>query len=411
MKTLFTLSIFLLAISIKAQDFVEISVGQGYSNQTHYSLSTQTDRSISNEAWDIAFSALGQQDAGVFINESATFMSPQLQLYVLRGVSWEDDITNAATYEDSTALYNPEMNWAEGAFNTTKDPSSHFDFGWGAYNPQTHKIEGNTVYLVKQRNATYLKLMIDELAGGIYTFRYANLDGSNEKVATVDKSDSAGSLIHYSFGTSEVVDIPTDSDIVFQRYTTPLDAGGNIVEYTVTGVLLQPGVEAVAIRGVDPTAINAEDYDDQYSSQPNTIGYDWKSFDFTEGWSVETDRTYLVKNRDGAIYQLTFVDFEGSSTGTSTVEIIEVSKPSSTSTLPIPAELTTYPNPTTDFVTIGFPKDLSFDYTIYDQRGQVMTIGSSRTNSKIDMQMLSSGTYFISIEGAQIRSTKQVFVR
>ena len=52
--------------------------------------------------------------------------------------------------------------------------------------------------------------------------------------------------------------------------------------------------------------------------QPNIIGHDWKDFDLgTFTWEVFDDLVYFIETPDNDIWQLQFIDFEGSSTGVS----------------------------------------------------------------------------------------------
>src|SRR5689334_21506656 len=50
----------------------QLSTGAGYSKFAYYKLADGSSQQVPNEAWDIAFSNLNTQAAGVFINESTT---------------------------------------------------------------------------------------------------------------------------------------------------------------------------------------------------------------------------------------------------------------------------------------------------------------------------------------------------
>ena len=56
---------------LSAQTFQQISTGAGYLRQSYVNLASGTEKQVLNTAWDIAFTVYGQQDGGIFINESA----------------------------------------------------------------------------------------------------------------------------------------------------------------------------------------------------------------------------------------------------------------------------------------------------------------------------------------------------
>ncbi|MFT6337896.1 MAG: hypothetical protein ACI86M_002263 [Saprospiraceae bacterium] len=413
MKRIFTLITltYLFTASICAQ-IDQISVGPSYSQQAYYSLSTGETEIVANDAWDISFSAIGQQDAGVFFNESTSFMSAPMQVFVTDITDWSEDIVSTETYVDSVALYNPENNWTEGAFNTVKDPTSQLDYGWGAYNPQTNTVEGTKVFVIKKRDGSFFKMQVESLSGGTYTMNYADLDGSNEITYEINKADAENGMIHFSFATDDIVEMPTDYDLIFQRYTTPLDAGdGSFIEYTVTGVLLANGTEAVLVDGVDPTSVIESDYDDQYTSLPTTIGHSWKYFDFSIGWVIDEDRTQFVKTADNDIYQLTFYDFEGSSTGITTLERTFITSVSTKEQTISDIRLAVFPNPTTDYFHVESEEDFTINITISNMSGQVIKRLESRTNTKTSVIELPLGIYNVSIQSPESITIKRLVVR
>lgn len=408
----FLLILYLLTYMVTNAQVEQVSVGKSYSHQAFYKLSTGEVIQVPNEAWDIAFSNAGAQDAGIFINESSTFMTNPLKLYVAEETDWSTDIADVSKFTDDKILYNQELNWTEGAFNSIKDTSSTLDYGWGKYNLNKHFIEGNKIYVVKKRNGPFIKLQILQLKGGVYSFRYADLDGANEVNATASKNEAGENpLIYFSFETGSKVDMPSDYDLVFQRYTTPINNGtGTIIEYTVTGVLLAPHVTAVVADGVDPSTVLESDYSNLYSATPNTIGYDWKTFDFASGWIIDDDRANFVKTSDGSIYKIVFYDFEGSSSGIVTLEKTEIETVSS-SEVPLPElKVFIYPNPTTDFIHFkGQQNDL--DIGVYDDLGRLVLSKKIKQNSpQVSLNHLQSGQYTIVVSNLGIFTQHHIIV-
>lgn len=322
-EVLLTLVAIAILNGLSAQEFIEVSYGASYSNQAYYQLEDNAVATVSNDAWDIAFTTAGLQDAGIFINEAAESMGEGLELYLAP----TDDFADNISPEDLTErLLNSEDSWNYGAFNSMRDASNQLDYGWGTYDPGSGSVSGTAVFVIKFRDGSYRKLQIVSLSGTVYNFKHAELDGSDEISLTLDKAAFPNSsLAFFSLSEGGVVDaIPGTSewDLFFTRYTTPLDdGGGNMLDYTLTGVLSGPGIEVAQADGVDPITVAYEDYEAALSTELDVIGYDWKEFDLgTFMWNLPADRVYFVKTTDGKIWKLFFLDFEGSSTGTTIFE-------------------------------------------------------------------------------------------
>lgn len=358
-KNLLSISITLSTVMmLSAQNYIQVAVGAGYAQQAYYNLSDNAVTQIANESWDVAFTTFGFADVGISINESTTSVTgmpaPELLLYLAPTNDFLDTI-----HVDSLTnrLYNDESSWENGALNGVATPSDPFDFGWGSYNINNHTLNGTRVFVIKLRNESYKKFMIESFAGGAYNLKYANLDGSDEQHASIAKTDFSNSpLALFSFETGATLPATGAWDLVFCRYTTPLDDGtGNILEYPVTGVLSAPGIEVAKAINIDPATVEYSAYVDSFKPELDAIGYDWKSFSFTSGWVIPNDLVYFVKAQDNVIWKLVFIDFEGSSTGVSTFEKTEVGVLSSIKNRNSNfAEASVYPNPIIDEATVAF---------------------------------------------------------
>lgn len=371
-----------------------VSVGAGYSQQAFYNIGTGEVTTIANEAWDIAFSNLGAIDAGILVNEGATYGEEGLKVYLAPTEDWTDEITDVIQFSEAKPLYNADLDWSEGAFNTVKDPESPFDYGWGAYDPATHAVVGTKVYVIQKRDGTFMKFQVTDLTGGVYNFRYADLDGGNEETASVTKGEDSPAIIRFSFENKETIEIPHAYDLIFARYSQPLDPGdGNLIDYSVTGVLLAPGTEAVVADDVDVDTVNEEDYADDYTSNVNVIGHEWKFFDFSQGWVLDEDRAQFVKTRTGDVYKVVFYDFEGSATGTTTLGKEFVRMVSSTDVVSAELGIKVFPNPCVNYLTIDRP-GTDVQVTIFDNNGrQVLSQNLLGNNERIDVAHLQSGIY------------------
>ena len=322
MKHIYIFGLLLLAsASLQAQAFVELACGANYANQAYYRLSDDQTTILANTSWDLAFTANGFQDAGVFINESSassfTAPLPELEAYAA-GVEFFDDFIDPVSLEDRR--YNDEESWLYGALNTDRDPLNPFDFGWGLYNPMTNQVVGNKVWVLKLRNGAYKKFMIDSVVLTTYHIRWADLDGSNLQTMAINKNNHMDAGFAYlSIQNNQILaNPPKDWDFFWGRHTDPLDDGaGGIIEYMVTGVLTGPGIQVAEADDVDIIEVDyvTGNYADSLSDSPKVIDHDWKYFDFSTGWNIDPDRVFFVKTRDDHVWKIIIIDFEGSSTG------------------------------------------------------------------------------------------------
>jgi hypothetical protein len=129
----FSLLITVTLSQLSAQSIQEISTGAGYRKQSYINLLAGTQKQVDNTSWDIAFTVYGQQDAGVFLNESAGSSMgqplPQAILYDAQTTAFSDQ-PDPATLTDYR-LFNTEKSWTYGAFNETRDPGDIFDYRLG----------------------------------------------------------------------------------------------------------------------------------------------------------------------------------------------------------------------------------------------------------------------------------------
>jgi len=405
---LFLLSIITLITigATYAQEFDQISVGSSYSDQTFYDLETGEKTTIDGDTWDIAFSVFGFQDAGVFINEAAPSMGVELELYDLGFEDFDVQVSQADVID---RLYNSDKSWMNGAFNEGRDMSDFTDFGWGFYNPATMSVDGLKLFAIKLRNGQFLKFKVEGLAGTKYTFRYANLDGSNEQSVTFDKLDYSGNhMAYFSFASEQMMDLePAGWDLVYKRYSSPVVAGPDeILNYVVTGILTADGVKVAQADGIDPVTVVESDYSNDYTTDIDVIGFDWKDIDITTfQWSLILDRVYYVKTKDNNTYKLHFIDFEGSSTGVATFEKTEVMSTSTDEVLGQSVSIgNIFPNPTSGTFSLNYTSDLAgfMNLEIYGLDGRRMyskeiQVQAGENNININ-DFNGAGTYFVKLD-------------
>ena len=309
-KIVIAAALFTTINGISQQVDDNVSVQTGYTNQVYYSFQNGEVSNVINNDWDIAF------DVSTFGAGIRTNGQVGIELYTT-----PYDTTQWANI-DTTGMDNwivnldSDKNWGEGAFNADYDVNNSSDLGWGLYSSITHFIVGNKTFILKYADGSVKKIWIKLLASGNYTFVYSDLDNTNVINQTITKSTYTGkNFVYYSLTSDSEIDTEPNSsdwDIVFTKYVTEVGPG---MPYAVTGVLLNNGVTAYKDATVET---NNATFNNSIGLETdiNTIGYNWKSYDFNAGGYVLDDSaTYFVQTVDGDIWSIGFTGFDGSITG------------------------------------------------------------------------------------------------
>lgn len=181
----------------------------------------------------------------------------------------------------------------------------------------------------------FKKIVFTSLSSGVYTFKYANMDGTDQKIFSISKNPSKN-FVYFSFsdGGKEVMAEPQKNswDFVFTQYSTTLYTGQGIpTPYFVRGVLSnRNGVEVALDSLIGFTNITGADITNlQFSVKSDAIGYDWKSVKI-EGtaatYAVRLKNTYVIKSTSGLFYKLRFTGFfnDQGSPGYPRFEVVEL---------------------------------------------------------------------------------------
>ena len=275
MIRLFTLVVaaFSFSLCLNAQDVVydQLSMGQGYENMLFYSLDNGLVGEAPMAGWDLSFDI---RPMGSTVNINCG-MGHTLYPF---GAIEEWDNASVEGWEPTEPYRNDHTSWSQGAFNQGNDPSDSFDLGWGIYDMVTHTVNTDRMYVLALPSGEYKKIAILSLVSGVYTFKYANMDGSEETQSTIDKSNYPGKLcVYYNLQNHETLDYePAGAwDFIAMRY---LDNIGDGVYYGVTGVLVNSGVSTQQKDGLfDPFSDGSYD-SELLSDSTNAIGHDWKAY-------------------------------------------------------------------------------------------------------------------------------------
>lgn len=284
-----------------------VSTGGGYTNQVFYKLSDGSRTIALNEEWDLGFQT-GLMTAGIHFNNVATnkfiYVYPNA---TANDLAFEDfDTTGYTTWKQ---LYNTETSWDNGALNTTA-AGSQFDYGWGNYDVVTHGLVGDSLYLVKKGSTLYKLWIKAKPATNKYYFRYADFNGTVDKLDSIECNNySAKNLIYYNLTSGQIVDRePTDWQLLFTRYFTTIQGQ----YYRVAGALSNAGVQVAQVGGLADTANFTDTTGAPFSTDINIIGSDWKTINGNnDGYNILDSTVYFVLTQNNELYKIIMTDFDG----------------------------------------------------------------------------------------------------
>ncbi len=408
------------AITSQAQTTVNDSVilGAGYANQTWYSLANDEQGSAPKNEWDLAFNVKATS-APVYINSA-------------NGVTlwnYPKDDTSGWAAIDTNGLstwqtrVNSDTSWVEGAMGRYSDTSNAFDLDWGIYDMNNgHIVSGDSLYIIKLNNGAFKKLWMQKLASGVFYFKYANIDGTDEKSATITKADYTGkNFAYYSLQNNAAKNrepLSANWDLLFTQYTSEMQG----MTIAVTGVLQNSGVRVAQANKIANTAAYNDYSALDFSSNINIIGSDWKTYDYQNSvYKIKDSVVYFVKPATGTdVWKMIY-------TGFSNVDgKIVFSKEKLVSTTILDAkgnsvtELALYPNPASgQAVTVAYNIVKSVgnaEIKVYDLKGAIVLKDQLKSQAglhtyQIPASGFTPGMYVVTIATEQGSTQQRLIVR
>jgi hypothetical protein len=314
-KAILFVALVMVTAGLFAQTEKEVITGAGYANDVYYSLENGTVDTAARSNWDIAFTTEQFQHVSILANNGSG-----VELYTFTPgdtSAWADLDTTGMVWDP---MYNSTETWSEGAFTRNYIPGDDFDYGWGRYSMLTHEISGDSLFLIKTLAGDTLKLLIQKRSpmANTWEFKFANLDGSDEKTVFINSADyKTKSFVYYSLDNKEFIDrepATADWDLLFTKYVAmiPTDEG-ELVPYKVTGVLNnEDHILAQEVRepGLDQSTHNSFE-ESEFTSNISIIGSDWKEFDMgAMGYVVDADRVFFVKDINEKVHKLVITGFD-----------------------------------------------------------------------------------------------------
>ncbi|MCS6904701.1 MAG: T9SS type A sorting domain-containing protein [Bacteroidia bacterium] len=293
-----------------------VTLGAGYIDDVYYSLEKGFKKSVKRGDWDIAF--MVNPSSSILVNTAEQRMLYKLPYAVNQ---WKQ-VDTTGHIRNQNRLVNSSKSWYNGAFNRTASGASN-DIGWAVYDIFTHSLKGDSLYAISLPGKVWKKLMIEGREQGIYTFRFANLDGSEEMLRSVNVREYQNQLfIYFSILRNEFLPpdrepLPKEWDLLFTKYmheyeNVPIQEETRF--YPVTGALLNPSLQGAKV--ITTTPKNAKWQEANFTPQADIVGFDWKTFNNqTMQWQLDYNRVYFVKDHNNSVWRLYFTDFTGSRSG------------------------------------------------------------------------------------------------
>ena len=430
LKSLLLFPVVALGLQTNAQTWVADSVqmGPGYGNDVYYSLKNDSVGAAVNTNWHLGFEMIPAYGSVAII---ANHVQGAVKVYSLhKTVSSFNTLTFPADTLTRTQLTNTDTSWDWGALNMNTS-GVVFDYGWGKYNPTTHYVEGDSLYMLSVGNGPatkYYKMLVNlyhstPTTDIYYAFRIAELDGSNEYLDTVRKAGYENkNFAYFNITTNSIFNREPDRetwDVLFTRYmeyVTP-PGGGAKVPYPVSGVLSNIGVTVAEARKMNPdTATHGWR---TYNRSINEIGSDWKVFNNTT-FQYEYDTvSYFVKATDAAIYQIKFTSFS-SSTGKFVFAKRMVAFPASVGQVSnYIARHSIVPNPASNEASLLLESNeavATARFMVTDITGKVMVNTTTALNKglnalQVNTSNYTAGTYFVTISNGAWTVTEKLVVQ
>ncbi len=409
--------LFLCAGNIFSQRVIDtINMEPGYAKQVFYHIPSGKKHSSSLTQWHFAHTTL-LMDNAIRLNHMAGVFA-YVYPYGDNSAYGNFDTTGWATWQKP---YNDMKSESLGALNQQKDPNNQWDFSWGVYDPGSHLVKGDSLYLITVGSGANMKLYkfmpIQQDKNGDFIFQFGPIDEALGTPDTVKTSKSDGGMFkYYNFTLDQQVAIETaggDWHLNFNRYydLVPAPGTGDLVMYPTNGVESKRGVEVAYANGVNFEDIlsSPQMYIDMANSDTaiasgngfttglTRVGGDWKFFNGSS-FVVVPKKNYIVKVA-GAIgseyWAIRFLTFEGQGTGRMTLERSKLGELATNKEI-AQTVLGMFPNPSSDKVILSVNHSELTGIAIYSMTGvKTQSFDANGTQFEINVSGLNPGQYII----------------
>lgn len=403
--------------------------GSTFANDVYYRMDYNGARKTEpNDNWHLAFAAgAGGRSAAVLANSAGTDIEV-FALSVPANTKFGTNLIADTVGKRSTPLYNDFTTWQVGALNA--DGAGHPDYGWGEYDPLTHNLSGNKVYLVTTPN-THYQVWVEEyiaLAGPTQSWKFhvADIDGSNRKdeQITIQSGGFTNKLFaYYDLETKTVVNREPDNnqwDLIFTRY---MDEAAPGMMYPYTGILNNYAVTVAELRDIDAdTAMFHDNY--LLDEEADIVGRDWKQNGAPTGNEYQLNKVcWFIQSRNNSIYQMeiTYATTGGGGAKIGFRKRLSVwnNPPLSVNNVAATANaLNIYPNPAAYATNLLITAEQAAEAQVMvtDVTGRIVkrsqvTLNAGLNALKLNTNELSNGLYIVSITNGDWKIAEQLSVQ
>ncbi|MEL6393791.1 MAG: T9SS type A sorting domain-containing protein, partial [Bacteroidota bacterium] len=277
------------------------------------------------------------------------------------------------------------------------------------FSPGTISFDGNQVF----QPSTVFEMDVDGIAVGEADL--VDVDGS------IDLSNiNLEVAVSYTPTDGDEVTIITANSIIGSFATTDLPPGWSVIIDESVRLIYDAGALPVEVlffmavevdQGVELAwATSAELNNEGFIVLHSVDGTNWRNIGFVNGnGNTSENSSYLFEHVDPSLgdnyYRLRQMDFDGQWSD-SEIRIVQYGG------LPEGFALTVYPNPSADFTYIDLPSQhLAGEVIVSNQAGQVVmrsVISENQSRLTLDLLPYAAGTYVITIELGQFRSSTRV---
>lgn len=271
---------------------VVIEIGFPYLNQVYYDCETnKVVKTNTKYDWDFSFEC-SPNGSHILLNNATGMLAanfgntPFSSVTSIIGVTWLWDNPNGNL--DSTAF----GNW----------------------------ITTNNVYVIDRQyddlgnHRGYRKIQFIDVNTLTYTFKSANLDGSNEQIITLYKNSSIN-FIHFSFNNGgQTLSLEPEKnswDLLFTNHHHKFD--NLTLPFVLTQTLTNKFNDVMVAEDNNSNFFNITLKDTSnytFTNYWNEIGYDWKIRNSADNsFTIDANKSFIVKTTQGLFYKLRFIDF------------------------------------------------------------------------------------------------------
>ncbi|PIQ15300.1 MAG: hypothetical protein COW67_09160 [Flavobacteriales bacterium CG18_big_fil_WC_8_21_14_2_50_32_9] len=271
---------------------VQIKIGFPYLNQVYYDC--ETNKVISSNTkydWDMAFEC-SENGYRVLVNNALGML-----------------VANKGAVDFTS------VNSISGAFWLWDAPSGNLDStAFGNWK------NTNNVYIIDRQyddngnHQGYKKIQFISVNNLEFTFKYANLDGSNEITYSIQKNSSRN-FIHFSFknnGETKLLEPEKNAwDLLFTNHHHKFD--NLALPFVLTQVLTNKHNGVVVAEDNNNNFFNITLKDTinyNFTNYWDEIGYDWKIRNSNDNsFTIDEKKSYVLKTTQGLFYKIRFIDF------------------------------------------------------------------------------------------------------